>query len=786
MAGGILAWAKPARVLPHGHKHPLLSSGILEIIIGSRTSRLMLWTLILGNVVFVPRFSAAQPERSTPLATASNICALIQNLPALTSDQALHVQSDWLTQSTTRKATVYRGTATNEILLDNGLIRRAFCLTPNAATIGLDNRSTGASLLRGIKPEAIIELDGQTYAIGGLLGQPDYAYLDPAWLGQMTNDPAAFQFAGFKVGPIEPRFPWKRARRSAPSLWPPAGVMLTLVFHGPSPLGDQLVVNVHYELYDGLPVLSKWLEVENHAGRFIMLNRFTSEILAAVEGDSAVDSRRPGEWRLPLIHVQTDYSFAGMDHRTATRTVEWIPDPHYTSQVNYLLKTPCLLMIRSPLGPEQTIPPGARFQSFRTFELVHDSEDRERQGLAVRRMMRTLCPWATENPIMMHVRNSDSASFRRAVDQCAEVGFEMIIYTFGSGLDMESEDPIYLDRIRADVDYAHQKGIEVGAYSLLASRRVSDQHDVINPDTGKTGGAVFGNSPCLCSRWGDEYFRKIRRFIEITDLDLLEHDGSYPGDVCASTRHPGHRGLADSQWTQWHRITEFYQWCRERGTYLNVPDYYFLNGSSKTAMGYREVNWSLPRDRQIILGRQNIFDGTWEKTPSMGWMFVPLVEYHGGGAAATLEPLHQHLDAYEAHLANNFGAGVQACYRGPRLYDTEATKAMVIKWVTWFKRYRDILESDIIHVRRADGRDLDCLLHVNPQLPRKGLAMIYNPTDQSVKKSLRLPLYYTGLTKAARIRLQEGPAKRYSLNRAYEVTVPVSVPANGVTWLVIE
>ena len=124
---------------------------------------------------------------------------------------------------------------------------------------------------------------------------------------------------------------------------------------------------------------------------------------------------------------------------------------------------------------------------------------------------------------------------------------------------------------------------------------------------------------------------------------------------------------------------------RGRGVYLNVPDWYFLTGSTKSAMGYREVNWSLPRERQILLGRQNIFDGTWWKTPSMGWMFVPLTEYQGGGAAATLEPLSEHLDAYAAHLAQNFGAGVQACYRGPRLYDTDETKAVVKKWVDFYK-----------------------------------------------------------------------------------------------------
>ena len=57
----------------------------------------------------------------------------------------------------------------------------------------------------------------------------------------------------------------------------------------------------------------------------------------------------------------------------------------------------------------------------------------------------------------------------------------------------------------------------------------------------------------------------------------------------------------------------------------------------------------------------------------MGWMFVPLTQYHGGGDAATIEPLKDHLAHYETRLANLLGAGVQACYRGPRLFDTDET-----------------------------------------------------------------------------------------------------------------
>jgi hypothetical protein len=170
----------------------------------------------------------------------------------------------------------------------------------------------------------------------------------------------------------------------------------------------------------------------------------------------------------------------------------------------------------------------------------------------------------------------------------------------------------------------------------------------------------------------------------------------------------------------------------------------------------------------------------------MGWMFVPLTQYHGGGAAATIEPLSEHLDAYEAHLANNFGMGVQACYRGPRLYDTEQTKAVVKKWVDFFKEYRDILESDIIHVRRADGRDIDCILHVNSQLKHKALAMVYNPLDRRVSKDLNLPLYYTGLQRTAAIREKDGEPAIYELDREYNVTVRVEMAAGGVTWFVVE
>jgi hypothetical protein len=166
-------------------------------------------------------------------------------------------------------------------------------------------------------------------------------------------------------------------------------------------------------------------------------------------------------------------------------------------------------------------------------------------------------------------------------------------------------------------------------------------------------------------------------------------------------------------------------------------------------------------------------------------MFVPLTEYQGGGAAATIEPLKEHLSHYETRLADLFGAGVQACYRGPRLFDSEETKAVVKRWVDFYEQHRAILDSDLIHLRRPDGRDWDGWLHVNPHLSERGLAMFYNPLDQSIDRQIHLPLYYTGLESNAIVRREDGTSVTVQLNRDYSATINVQIPAHSRTWVTV-
>ena len=78
------------------------------------------------------------------------------------------------------------------------------------------------------------------------------------------------------------------------------------------------------------------------------------------------------------------------------------------------------------------------------------------------------------------------------------------------------------------------------------------------------------------------------------------------------------------------------------------------------------------------------------------------------------------------------------------------------------------------------------MLHVNPRLKERALAMIHNPLPSEVEREVVLPLYYAGLTDVAFIREQDGKRKRTKLDAEHCAHLTVKVPANSRTWLVVE
>ena len=712
-------------------------------------------------------------------------CIFSQSIPQWNTAFDQSSVRDWLIEAPKQKAGVYLSQNKKDIILYNGLVKRSFRIAPNLACIDFRNLSSGQQLLRAIRPESIVIINGEQFAVGGLEGQKEKAYLMPSWIDEFKAGEKDFQYEGMEVTDLKPFINWKR-KTWAYNTQQAKGKLISFRFRSSSEKLKGVDVEVNYELYDGIPLIVKWVAVKNNTAKNIVVNRIINESLGLVEEESAVVGSPEQMKKQHGIYVETNYAFNNaMRYDISDQTTHWVTDSSYTSQVNYNYQTPCVLEVYPEKVKAVALAPGETIKSPRTHELLMDSYDRERRGMMIQRMYATVAPWTTQNPIFMHLVSSNDQQVMTAVDQCAATGYEALILSFGSHCNMEDTSAANVARWKKLTDYAHSKGILVGSYSLFSSRRINDETDVIDPKTGKPGGAFFGNAPCMGSQWGLTYISKLKYFITQTGFDLFENDGPYPGDVCASTVHPGHKGLDDSQWRQMELQKELYRWCNEHGVYVNAPDWYFLDGTHKIGIGYREVNFSLSRDQQKILNRQNIHDGTFEKLPSMSWGFVPLTRYQGGGPEAVLEPLKDHLKDYEMLMVQYYGAGVQACYRGPRLYDTTTTKALVSNTVSWYKKYRDILNAPIVHLRRADGRDWDGFMHVSPTLKDRAFVLLFNPTAETIHRQISIPVYYTGLKSKAFVFEKDKTLQQMVVDGKDNLTLDVSIPAAGYSWYVI-
>ena len=115
---------------------------------------------------------------------------------------------DWLINPVPYKAAALGPWANQEVVLQNGLVKRRFSGDAARTTVALDNQVTGESLLRSARPEALVELNGQPFKIGGLVGQPAHNFLKADWLDSMKPDPLAWHCVGLQAGQTQPRFDW--------------------------------------------------------------------------------------------------------------------------------------------------------------------------------------------------------------------------------------------------------------------------------------------------------------------------------------------------------------------------------------------------------------------------------------------------------------------------------------------------------------------------------------------------------------------------------------------------
>ena len=77
----------------------------------------------------------------------------------------------------------------------------------------------------------------------------------------------------------------------------------------------------------------------------------------------------------------------------------------------------------SSSSPSPSSSSSSSFTSLSVREVLHDSEEVERKGMAIRRMLRFLSPQLLENPLTLMITDmSTSKKLRTVVDQASDAG----------------------------------------------------------------------------------------------------------------------------------------------------------------------------------------------------------------------------------------------------------------------------------------------------------------------------------------------------------------------------
>lgn len=735
--------------------------------------------LVVVMVISIPCAIYLQPiktvEDNMPQASDANAFTATQYTDAYGNtveglEEAVNGKEYWLATKQEQVATISRDG--HSVVMDNGIVRRVFSLpTPDEPyfyTSVYTNSYINKNLIDGITPECILGLYDKSYS---------EIYNPKTDLTSTQNDRELIKLdydecyvGGKDVGNrfslqqtsiynnCSSRFTYKPDSvwsDPAAGEYPSKGKRVEFIFRAVEGQGCDatfaakyagLQITLTYEIYDNVPVIKKRVDFVNLSDKTITVGRLVTELLDMSDDGSE------------LVEIETTY-VCGDDTTVSFNSAlpcDCKNEPTESAMYKYSsYKHSCY-----ELGPAYELNKSDTFETFDTYEYIYSTYWFEQQSKERLAIYRVLFPWIMDNPLTFH---STKKLTKKVIDHVAKAGFEMVIQSFGvqdDTMHMMTTDKAVLDKWKELVDYAHSKGIGIGIYQWqykLDQFKASASYGL--NDMGQWG------TWCVASTAFEDYYSNFINFLKYTGVDCVEIDGPYPNCACnngeahqdtSNSTHSLHNGYFDSKVRQWENgVRELMATLRELGIYIKTPAWYYMSGSNKCGIGYEEIAWSQPRKEQLIYGRQILHNGSYVRTASMSWTFLPLDVYHGGGLSASFSPYRYNKEDYNWVLAQNLGNGLTSDFRGKNLYDS-ATLKIVQKWTSFFKEHRSVVNADIVHIKQAafkseknrkyaDG--IDAIFHTNAKLDNeKGLLWVYNQTKERRICTLTVPMFYTGLT----------------------------------------
>eukprot|EP00294_Goniomonas_avonlea_P005130 CAMPEP_0114548274 /NCGR_PEP_ID=MMETSP0114-20121206/4894_1 /TAXON_ID=31324 /ORGANISM="Goniomonas sp, Strain m" /LENGTH=871 /DNA_ID=CAMNT_0001732853 /DNA_START=1 /DNA_END=2617 /DNA_ORIENTATION=+ len=688
---------------------------------------------------------------------------------------------DWLVHPFTQETTVVESSVPNATLLtlSNGLVERAFFVQDGAfCTVEYKHMISRQTFFRGISPEANATLDGMPFDIGGCLGQDSthYEFWNPdVYFSNLTSNPKAFQFKNYTTSKPEALYSFTPGRRFSPDsiIWPPPGLHLAVAFTAPSSapsyFKDIIVILVHFEMYDGVAALRKWVSI-HHEG--------SVESSPSVEVETLVMEilRSPNYAPERITVIDEDFQPLPSDQQTLPVAQQvarshpiWFLDPLYdqccdrelhvpfTSYTVLIVGYPFNIVYGNTTGPGVVVSPGTSWASMSSRCVLHDSDDEERKGLGIKKYIGIVAPALYENPLLLMSTDisgypAPSTPFRNLVDQSAAAGFEFIVISFGAngfcGLcSYELYNDTWKAWFREEISYAHEKNISVSAYTLMQHNSWGEEtppsEQVLGVDGQRHGVA------CFATDFHANYRADVIAFILDVGLDGVETDGQYEGAACAdNTGDHRHNGLMGSFSAQTDATQQFNVAIKAIGGYQTSADGYVFTGTNKWNHLDTDHFWSLPFWEFTTVSRMYIWDSTRTRVPTAGAILVQDLATTstacGTGASRML--------CFDWGLASMFGYFTMAEPRTSQLWnpaDAQAKEmeANFVKWTTFYKRHRSLFVAGVlVHLLRPDSRSLDGIAIMTPNTTATERAMVsfFNPTLAPLAANVSVSLYYGG------------------------------------------
>ena len=509
------------------------------------------------------------------------------------------------------------------------------------------------------------------------------------------------------------------------------GEALTLACRTCAEGAPDLELALRYEIASDLPLLVRSVTVTNRSDCAVTIDNVTVDTIKRNRCDAEV-------------MVATDYYWP-----TA------VEDDYYAGWVRREFP--------EPLG--RRLSPGESLRSFRCLLIVAPNDPVARV-VARHRVIKRLAPWLTRPLIAQQVDGLGTFDELIAcADRAAAVGIECV-HLFVSQLFTNVGDyvprpdlfPAGEDDVRRLVEQFHARGVKVLPYCSLTignyGTEVHTQHEdwqYLGPG-GKRYVPVAHGNMCYQSGWGPYITQKLHHLFYDLGFDGLHIDGPYHGLPCEAEHHR-HGVGGNVRFCNWEWERDFFGKLCADGAIVTAPQETsaLLLGVSARPGGYTEEVYMTTGGMPLIAAtRARLYDARRDVPACAAWSFASLDEYHGHSVEASEEdPV-----TYDHAVGSVFGYGHWGMLHARRLFLGPRTEALLRKWLDFYRRHRETLAGEMIHLRRPDGVHPDGHMFAAPDADPPAMLVLFNPSARKATASVVLPLHYAGFAPEGRAEVE--------------------------------